>query len=91
MMLDPRPRRGARRVRREPSPRAEDDGDDEMRMGGAPAPAPFTRGATSPVVCVEGPLAQRAWSCWLFEGDGCDAIGTRVQAALNDTGTRAWC
>jgi signal peptide peptidase SppA len=34
------------------------------------------------IVDVQGPLAQRAWSCWMFEGDGYDAITARVHAAL---------
>lgn len=53
------------------------------------APAPFTRDGDVAVVTVEGPLAQRAWSCWMFEGDGYDAIEGRVRAALADASTRA--
>lgn len=41
------------------------------------------------VVSIEGPLAQRAWSCWMFEGDGYDAITERVSAALGDPSIRA--
>lgn len=40
-------------------------------------------------VRVEGPLAQRAWSCWGFGGDGYDAIESRVRAALDDPRSRA--
>lgn len=40
-------------------------------------------------VRVEGPLAQRAWSCWVFGGDGYDAIESRVRAALDDPRSRA--
>lgn len=36
------------------------------------------------VLDVQGPLAQRAWSCWMFAGDGYDAIAERVQSALAD-------
>lgn len=64
------------------SPRA-DMGD------GAPSTVePFTR-ANGGVAIVDicGPLAQRAWSCWMFSGDGYDAIVARVQAALDDGAT----
>lgn len=40
-------------------------------------------------VRVDGPLAQRAWSCWVFGGDGYDAIESRVRAALDDPRSRA--
>lgn len=40
-------------------------------------------------VRVDGPLAQRAWSCWIFGGDGYDAIESRVRAALDDPRSRA--
>lgn len=40
-------------------------------------------------VRVDGPLAQRAWSCWMFGGDGYDAIESRVRAALDDPRSRA--
>lgn len=40
-------------------------------------------------VRVEGPLAQRAWSCWMFGGDGYDAIESRVRAALADPRSRS--
>jgi ClpP class serine protease len=40
-------------------------------------------------VRVEGPLAQRAWSCWMFGGDGYDAIESRVRAALDDPRSRS--
>lgn len=40
-------------------------------------------------VRIEGPLAQRAWSCWVFGGDGYDAIESRVRAAIDDPRSRA--
>ena len=40
-------------------------------------------------VRIEGPLAQRAWSCWMFGGDGYDAIESRVRAALDDPRSRS--
>lgn len=40
-------------------------------------------------VRVDGPLAQRAWSCWMFGGDGYDAIESRVRAALTDPRSRS--
>lgn len=46
--------------------------------------APYVRDGNVAVVSIEGPLAQRAWSCWVFEGDGYDAIQARVFAALED-------
>lgn len=36
------------------------------------------------VVDVTGPLSQRAWSCWMWEGDGYDAIRLRMSRALSD-------
>lgn len=36
------------------------------------------------IVDVSGPLSQRAWSCWLWEGDGYDAIRLRMSRALAD-------
>lgn len=67
-----------------------DDDDGDSMFGGEPKRvAPFTREGDVAVVCVEGPLSQRAWSCWCFEGDGYDAITSRVQAALDDAGSRA--
>lgn len=90
VLLDPRALDEVRAAFGAFRPRAEDDGDDEMPMMGAPKrTAPFTREGDVAVVSVEGPLAQRAWSCWCFEGDGYDAILTRTQAALDDVGTRA--
>lgn len=90
VLLDPRALDEVRAAFGAFRPRAEDDGDDEMPMMGAPKrAAPFTRDGDVAVVSVEGPLAQRAWSCWCFEGDGYDAILTRTQAALDDVGTRA--
>lgn len=67
-------------------PRADMMEDDE-----APAPrrAPFAREGDVAVVRVDGPLAQRAWSCWMFEGDGYDAIVERARAALDDRASRA--
>ena len=35
-------------------------------------------------VAINGPLAQRAWVCWMFQGDGYDAIVSRVHAAMQD-------
>ncbi len=52
-------------------------------------PEPFTRSGDVAVVSVSGPLAQRAWSCCGFEGDGYDSIQARVTAALEDPDTRA--
>ena len=40
-------------------------------------------------VRIEGPLAQKAWACWMFGGDGYDAIESRVSAALNDPRSRS--
>lgn len=40
-------------------------------------------------VRIEGALAQKAWSCWMFGGDGYDAIESRVSAALNDPRSRS--
>lgn len=40
-------------------------------------------------VRVEGPLAQKAWACWMFGGDGYDAIESRVRAALDDPRSRS--
>lgn len=40
-------------------------------------------------VRVEGPLAQRAWACWMLGGDGYDAIESRVRAALDDPRSRS--
>ena len=36
------------------------------------------------LVDVSGPLSQRAWSCWMWEGDGYDAIRLRMSRALAD-------
>lgn len=41
------------------------------------------------VVRIEGPLSQRAWSCWMFEGDGYDYIAARCRLALADSRARA--
>jgi signal peptide peptidase SppA len=60
-----------------------------MADGGSAVAQPFARDGDVAIVSVEGPLAQRAWSCWMFEGDGYDAIESRVKAALADRGTRA--
>lgn len=40
-------------------------------------------------VRIEGALAQKAWSCFIFGGDGYDAIASRVSAALNDPRSRS--
>ena len=40
-------------------------------------------------VHIEGALAQKAWSCWMFGGDGYDAIESRIRAALEDPRSRA--
>ena len=55
-------------------------------MGGGAEP--FERDGELAVVGVSGPLAQRAWSCWMFSGDGYDAIVQRAAAAFNDRDTR---
>lgn len=49
----------------------------------------FDRVGDVAVVGIDGPLSQRAWSCWCFEGDGYDAIMQRCAAALDDPQTRA--
>jgi signal peptide peptidase SppA len=41
------------------------------------------------VVDVSGPLSQRAWSCWMWEGDGYDAIRLRMSRALGDPNVRS--
>lgn len=41
------------------------------------------------MVSIDGPLAQRAWSCWMFGGDGYDAIVDRCRAALANPKTSA--
>jgi signal peptide peptidase SppA len=51
----------------------------------AAAPDPFERAGDVAIVAIDGPLAQRAWSCMgIFEGDGYDAITERVTTALAD-------
>lgn len=40
-------------------------------------------------VRVKGPLAQRAWACFIFGADGYDAIESRVRAALADPRSRS--
>jgi len=67
-------------------PLALEERDDEE---GGPAPEPFERDGDVAIVRVSGPLAQRAWSCWMFSGDGYDAIVERGRAALYDSGTRS--
>lgn len=69
-------------------PRAEMDEDGEDSAPEAP-PVPYVRDGDVAVVSIEGPLAQRAWACWMFSGDGYDAIVSRVNAALADASTRA--
>jgi signal peptide peptidase SppA len=55
----------------------------------AAAPS-FVREGDVAIVGIDGPLAQRAWSCMgMFSGDGYDAIAQRVRAALADAETRA--
>jgi len=79
LLLDPRaldPLRGAAGFR----PRAERGGRDDLG---------YLLDGDVAVVDVSGPLAQRAWSCWMFRGDGYDAIQQRVGAALDDPGARA--
>ncbi|RTL25091.1 MAG: hypothetical protein EKK55_10165 [Rhodocyclaceae bacterium] len=77
LLLDPRAL-DAVRVAGGFAPRA-DMGDDE-----AGGPVATTRQGDVAIVTVRGPLAHRAWSCWLFSGDGYDAIEARVRAALAD-------
>lgn len=81
LLLDPRaldPVRGAAGFR----PKAEG----ARGVGGGADP--FERDGELAVVGVSGPLAQRAWSCWMFSGDGYDAIVQRAAAAFNDRDTR---
>jgi signal peptide peptidase SppA len=81
LLLDPRaldPIRGAAGFR----PKAEGP----RGMGGGSDP--FERDGDMAVVGVSGPLAQRAWSCWMFSGDGYDAIVARAGAAFRDRDTR---
>lgn len=80
VMLDPSAFAGVRAAAGF-APRAE--------VGSQPA-EPFARvdGGVA-VVDVCGPLAQRAWSCWMFSGDGYDSIAARVQAALDDAAVMA--
>lgn len=40
-------------------------------------------------VRIEGPLAQKAWACFIFGADGYDAIESRVRAALDDPRSRS--
>ncbi len=83
ILLDPRaldPLRGAAGFR----PRA------DASNGSSPSsPAPFTREGDVAVVSIEGPLSQRAWSCWMFDGDGYDAVTSRMKAAIDDRATRS--
>lgn len=82
LLLDPRaldPVREAAGFR----PRAEAAGG-----GGSSERPPFTREGDVAIVSIEGPLSQRAWSCWVLEGDGYDAIVKRAGAALEDRATR---
>lgn len=51
--------------------------------------APYVLDGDVAIVGIEGPLAQRAWACWCFEGDGYDAIEQRVRAALAEPAARA--
>jgi signal peptide peptidase SppA len=68
-------------------PRA--DGGDMPEMPPSDRKKPYTVDGDVAIVSIEGPLAQRAWSCWIFEGDGYDAIAERVSAALGDPSIRA--
>ena len=68
-------------------PRA--DGGDMPDMPPSDRKKPYAVDGDVAVVSIEGPLAQRAWSCWMFEGDGYDAIAERVSAALGDPSIRA--
>lgn len=52
------------------------------------APTTHERDGDVAVVRVSGPLSQRAWSCWMFEGDGYDAIVKRADAAFRDPQAR---
>lgn len=65
------------------SPRASED------EGPRRKPEPYTRDGDVAVVSIEGPLSQRAWSCWMLQGDGYDAIVSRVAAALGDSAVQA--
>lgn len=58
-------------------------------VGSSPSPAQFDRQGDVAVVSIEGPLAQRAWSCWIYSGDGYDSIQQRVQSALDDPSVSA--
>lgn len=71
---------------------------DVVRTAGAFSPRAETGAAAQPfarvaggvaVVDICGPLAQRAWSCWMFSGDGYDAITSRMRTALDDAGVLA--
>lgn len=68
-------------------PRA--DGGDMPDMPPSDRKKPYAVDGDVAIVSIEGPLAQRAWSCWMFEGDGYDAIAERVSAALGDPSIRA--
>lgn len=50
---------------------------------------PFARAGDVAIVSVEGPLSQRAWSCWGMAGDGYDAITARAAKAHADPAVRA--
>lgn len=83
LLLDQRslaPVRAAAGFRPRASSRSSDDG---------AGPEPFERDGDVAVVSITGPLSQRAWSCWMFEGDGYDAIVQRVAGALGDSAVRA--
>lgn len=55
----------------------------------ADGPDVYTLDGDVAIVGIDGPLSQRAWSCWMFEGDGYDAIVQRAQTALDDPEARA--
>jgi signal peptide peptidase SppA len=54
----------------------------KAQFGGEPGAYTLSGGVAT--VAVMGPLAQRAWECWMFAGDGYDAIVSRVESALAD-------
>lgn len=79
LLLDPRAFDGVRAgVAGSFAPRADMDGAEGGEV------AANTRDGNVAIVTVRGPLAHRAWSCWMFAGDGYDAILSRVRSALAD-------
>lgn len=57
--------------------------------GSGKAPPAFQRDGDVAIISIEGALAQKAWSCWAFSGDGYDAILQRVGSALDDASIRS--